>query len=121
MELDDYSRFELRSPDPTCNPYLTFALILAAGLEGIKNKTPLMDELVFGEDEITKNVQTDERIEELPITLMDALAEMRADPLINDVLGVNLAKKYIELKTAEWMDYIKTVHPWEIDRYLSIY
>nr|WP_320023895.1 type I glutamate--ammonia ligase [uncultured Acetobacterium sp.] len=121
MELDDYSRFELRSPDPTCNPYLTFALILAAGLEGIKNKTPLMNELVFGEDEITKNVQTDERIEELPITLMDALAEMRADPLISDVLGVNLAKKYIELKTAEWMDYIKTVHPWEIDRYLSIY
>ncbi|MBI4858627.1 MAG: type I glutamate--ammonia ligase [Acetobacterium woodii] len=121
MELDDYSRFELRSPDPTCNPYLTFALILAAGLEGIKNKTPLMNELVFGEDEITKNVQTDERIEELPITLMDALAEMREDPLISDVLGVNLAKKYIELKTAEWMDYIKTVHPWEIDRYLSIY
>lgn len=121
MELDDYSRFELRSPDPTCNPYLTFALILAAGLEGIKNKTPLMAELVFGEEEITKNLQTNESIEELPITLMDALTEMKADPLICDVLGENLAKKYIELKTAEWMDYIKTVHPWEIDRYLSIY
>jgi glutamine synthetase len=52
---------------------------------------------------------------------MDALMEMDADPLIKTVLGENLAEKYIELKTAEWMDYIKTVHPWEIERYLLTY
>ena len=46
---------------------------------------------------------------------------MYADPLIKSVLGQSLANKYIELKTAEWMDYLKTVHPWEIDRYLLIY
>lgn len=120
-ESDDYYRFELRSPDPTCNPYLTFALILAAGLEGIERKLPLMDELILGEDEIAKDPQRNEKIEELPITLSDALVEMESDPLIEMVLGKSLTKKYVELKTAEWMDYIKTVHPWEIDHYLSTY
>jgi glutamine synthetase len=119
LELDDYSRFELRSPDPTCNPYLTFALILAAGMEGIEKKLPLMDELTLAENEI--NEKCNNSIEELPITLMDALVEMGKDELIKTVLGESLTKKYIELKTSEWMDYIKTVHPWEIRRYLSTY
>ncbi|MBC3890017.1 type I glutamate--ammonia ligase [Acetobacterium paludosum] len=118
---DNYFRFELRSPDPTCNPYLTFALILEAGLEGIEKKLPLMDELAMGENEIIKDVKINESIEELPITLIEAIADMKADPLIKTILGENLAKNYIELKTLEWMDYIKTVHPWEIDRYLSTY
>lgn len=121
MESDEYYRFELRGPDPTCNPYLTFAIILAAGLEGIEKKLVLMDELKLDEDEITRDPLAVKNIEELPITLMDALTEMNADPLIKTVLGESLAEKYIELKTAEWMDYIKTVHPWEIDRYLLTY
>jgi glutamine synthetase len=121
MESDEYYRFELRGPDPTCNPYLTFAIILAAGLEGIEKKLVLMDELKLDEDEITKDPLAVKSIAELPITLMDALTEMDADPLIKIVLGEDLAEKYIELKTAEWMDYIKTVHPWEIDRYLLTY
>lgn len=121
MESDEYYRFELRGPDPTCNPYLTFAIILAAGLEGIEKKLVLMDELKLDEDEITRDPLAVKNIEELPITLMDALTEMAADPLIKTVLGESLAEKYIELKTAEWMDYIKTVHPWEIDRYLLTY
>lgn len=121
MESDEYYRFELRGPDPTCNPYLTFAIILAAGLEGIEKKLELMDELKLDEDEITRDPMAVKNIQELPITLMDALTEMDADPLIKTVLGESLAEKYIELKTAEWMDYIKTVHPWEIDRYLLTY
>ena len=121
MESDEYYRFELRGPDPTCNPYLTFAIILAAGLEGIEKKLVLMDELKLDEDEITRDPMAVKNIQELPITLMDALTEMAADPLIKTVLGDSLAEKYIELKTAEWMDYIKTVHPWEIDRYLLTY
>jgi glutamine synthetase len=121
MESDEYYRFELRGPDPTCNPYLTFAIILAAGLEGIDKKLVLMDELKLDEDEITRDPMAVKNIQELPITLMDALTEMDADPLIKTVLGESLAEKYIELKTAEWMDYIKTVHPWEIDRYLLTY
>lgn len=121
MESDEYYRFELRGPDPTCNPYLTLAIILAAGLEGIDKKMTLMDELKLDEDEITRDPAALKNIEELPITLMDALTEMAVDPLIKRVLGQDLADKYIELKTAEWMDYIKTVHPWEIDRYLLTY
>ncbi|WP_303869914.1 type I glutamate--ammonia ligase [Acetobacterium wieringae] len=121
MESNEYYRFELRGPDPTCNPYLTFAIILAAGLEGIEKQMVLMDELKLDENEITRDPQAVKSIQELPITLIEALAEMDADPLIKMVLGDTLADKYIELKTAEWMDYIKTVHPWEIDRYLLTY
>jgi glutamine synthetase len=121
MESDEYYRFELRGPDPTCNPYLTFALILAAGLEGIEQQMVLMDELKLGEEEISKDPVAADTIQELPITLIDALTEMAADPLIKSVLGEELTEKFIELKTAEWMDYIKTVHPWEIDRYLLTY
>lgn len=119
--IDSYFRFELRSPDPTCNPYLTFALILEAGLEGIEKKLPLMDESDLDEDEILKDSQKYKNIEELPITLIEAIDAMKSDALIKRVLGENLANNYIELKTLEWMDYIKTVHPWEIDRYLSTY
>lgn len=121
LEADEYYRFELRGPDPTCNPYLTFAIILAAGLEGIDKQLVLMDELKLDEEEITRDPLAIKNIQELPITLIDALTEMEADPLIKNVLGENLAAKYIELKTAEWMDYIKTVHPWEIERYLLTY
>ena len=121
MESDEYYRFELRGPDPTCNPYLTFAIILAAGLEGIEKKLVLMDELKLDEDQITRDPLAVKNIQELPITLIDTLTEMDADPLIKSVLGQSLANKYIELKTAEWMDYLKTVHPWEIDRYLLTY
>lgn len=117
----DYSRMELRSPDPTCNPYLTFALILAAGMEGLLKKLPLMDELILGANEITKDSKTAKIIEELPITLCEAIAAMENDALIESVLGEELTKKYVELKKQEWLDYIKTVHPWEIDRYFSIY
>jgi glutamine synthetase len=88
-------------------------------MEGIEKKLPLMDELTLAENEI--NEKCNNSIEELPITLMDALVEMGKDELIKTVLGESLTKKYIELKTSEWMDYIKTVHPWEIRRYLSTY
>lgn len=108
VAVGQYSRMELRSPDPTCNPYLTFAVILAAGLEGLAKKMPLMEEV---------NLEA----ESLPVTLAEAICAMEADALIASVLGNDLKQKYIELKKQEWMDYIKTVHPWEIDRYLSIY
>lgn len=118
---DHFFKFELRSPDPTCNPYLTFALILEAGLEGIEKKLPLMAASELDEDEILKDAKKYEDIEELPITLIEAIEAMKKDPLITRVLGASLANNYAELKTLEWMDYIKTVHPWEIDRYLSTY
>lgn len=121
IESNEFGRFELRGPDPTCNPYLTFALILAAGLEGIEKQLVLRDELEQEVDELSKALTPVEHDQELPMTLKEALDEMKADALINSVLGENLAKKYIEIKTAEWMDYIKTVHPWEIDRYLLTY
>ncbi|MGV8906421.1 MAG: type I glutamate--ammonia ligase [Acetobacterium sp.] len=119
--IEEYARMELRSPDPTCNPYLTFALILAAGLEGLLMKLPLMDELNLEAKEIIPETQMIKSIDELPISLFEAVKAMEADPLIESVLGEELLKKYSDLKRKEWADYIKTVHPWEIDRYFAIY
>ena len=109
--VGDYCRMELRSPDPACNPYLTFALILAAGLEGIEKKLPLMNPL--GE--------APAKLQKLPMTLREALGEMEKDTLVAEVLGEKTAQKYIQLKSWEWRQYIGMVHEWEIDRYFSTF
>ena len=109
--VGDYCRMELRSPDPACNPYLTFALILAAGLEGIEKKLPLMNPL--GE--------APAKLQKLPMTLREALREMEKDTLVAEVLGEKTAQKYIQLKSWEWRQYIGMVHEWEIDRYFSTF
>ncbi|WKY47885.1 glutamine synthetase family protein [Eubacteriaceae bacterium ES3] len=115
-EIFGHCRFELRSPDPTCNPYLIFALVLEAGLEGIEKQMVLEESLMIAND-----MDYESQLEELPMTLMDALREMEKDPLIEAVLGSELKQKYIDLKKVEWNEYTKTVHPWEIDHYLSVY
>jgi glutamine synthetase len=115
-EFSGHSRLELRSPDPTCNPYLIFALVLEAGLDGMEKNLPLDEKLLIKSD-----TDLSAGFEELPMNLNDALREMEKDPLIQDVLGSELTKKYIILKKAEWNEYTKTVHPWEIDHYLSVY
>lgn len=109
--VGDYCRMELRSPDPACNPYLTFALVLAAGLEGIEKKLTLMDPL--GEAPAA--------LQKLPMTLREALGEMEKDTLVAEVLGEKTTQKYIQLKSWEWRQYIGMVHEWEIDRYFSTF
>lgn len=109
--VGDYCRMELRSPDPSCNPYLTFALILAAGLEGIEEKLPLMAPLGDEPSNLRK----------LPMTLEEALEEMKKDELVTETLGPETAQKYIKLKSCEWRQYLGMVHEWEIDRYFSTF
>jgi glutamine synthetase len=117
----DATRIELRNPDPACNPYLTFAIILAAGLDGIEKgmKPPAS---------VEKNIYTlseTERkelsIERLPENLCDALNELEKDPLILDTLGEHAASCFIQAKRQEWDDYKSRVHNWEIDQYLYRY
>lgn len=100
--LSKNQRIELRSPDPSCNPYLTLGLVLAAGIEGIENKRDLP--------------QTYKEIK-LPDTLKEALDAMKEDTLIAEVLGNETLNNYLKAKKAEWQEYSAFVHDWEMERY----
>jgi glutamine synthetase len=115
------TRVELRSPDPACNPYLAIAVILAAGLDGVRNA-------IDPGEPVNKNVFTMShrekrrlRIDELPSNLKEAIAATRKDPLIREALGDHIFQHFTEAKLAAWHEYESTVHPWEVDRYLARY
>lgn len=113
------TRVELRNPDPTANPYLALAVMLRAGLDGIKNKIqppPSVDRNIFHMDE---TVRAEYGIESLPGSLEEAIKEMEKDPLIRETLGEHIYNKYIEAKKLEWDDYRTKISQWEIDRYIS--
>lgn len=113
-----FTRIELRCPDSAANPYLSLAVCLAAGLDGIRNKlTP--------PDSVDKNIfslSNKERealgIRRLPTTLKEAIAKLEKDEFILQVLGEHISKKYIEAKKTEWNDYCTQVSQWEIEQYL---
>ncbi len=112
---------EFRSPDPSCNPYLAFAVNLKAGLDGIKSKItppPPVDQNIFemSEQELQKL-----GIGRLPASLGDALEELKKDSLIQEALGPHIYEKFMAAKTLEWNEYRVQVHPWERDMYLSKY
>jgi len=115
------TRIELRSPDPTCNPYLTFAVILAAGLDGIKRglKPPApVDRNIY---KLTCEERADLSIEQLPQSLKEALDALEKDSLIMETLGEHAASRYIAFKRQEWDEYQSHVHDWEIGQYLYRY
>ncbi|MBM7582388.1 glutamine synthetase [Caldicoprobacter guelmensis] len=115
------TRLELRSPDPSCNPYLAFAVILAAGLDGIKNKIqppPPTDKNIF---RMTREERIREGIESLPASLEEAINEMEKSELVRETLGEHIFTKYIEAKRKEWEDYRTKITPWEIEHYLTKY
>jgi len=115
------ARIELRCPDPSCNPYLAFAVMLKAGLDGIKNDlTPPepVEENIYqldGESLVKKNIGV------LPTSLREALDELKKDKLIHEVLGEHLFERYIDVKTKEWDQFKKRVTNWEIETYLDIF
>ena len=116
------TRIELRSPDPTCNPYLEMALCLAAGLDGIKKGLTLQsanDENIYALSK--KEKKEKKKIEHLSTTLKEAIREAEADPFIREVLGDYIYSNYIAGKKAEWNEYRRTVSQWEIDKYMINY
>nr|MDA8226353.1 type I glutamate--ammonia ligase [Desulfitobacterium hafniense] len=115
------TRVELRSPDPSCNPYLALAVQLKAGLDGIKNKLipPSSVDLNIYEMNIEERKQLG--IESLPGNLMEALEELKRDNVIRDALGEHIYNRFIEAKSKEWNRYNMTVHQWEINQYLEMY
>ncbi len=113
-----YNRVELRSPDPTCNPYLTLALLLEAGLEGIQNELPLMPELNLNAYNLTSNELTTLGIDVLPENLSVAMKFMKQSDFMQNVLGQHIFNNYLALKNTEWNIYNQTVHEWEVQHYL---
>ena len=113
------TRVELRSPDPSCNPYLAFAVMIAAGLDGIERKLDPgapVNKNIFAMSHREKRRL---RIDDLPGDLREATLAMKKDPLIREVLGDHLFTHFLEAKQAAWEEYSATVHAWEVDRYLA--
>ncbi|MBO5237732.1 MAG: glutamine synthetase [Lachnospiraceae bacterium] len=112
------TRVELRSPDPAANPYLLFALCLAAGLDGIKHKMEPPKSVNGNIFEMSEREMKRAKIESLPADLNQAIIEMEKDPFIKEVLGNHVFSKYVEAKKVEWDHYRMQVSQWEISEYL---
>ena len=115
---EGHNRIELRSPDTACNPYLALSLILAAGLDGINHQMQLAPALIENAYALSPEELTTLNIDTLPVNLNEALSEMKNSSFVKSVLGEHIYNKYIAIKDAEWQDYNRTVHNWEIQRYL---
>ncbi|AET66563.1 glutamine synthetase, type I [Desulfosporosinus orientis DSM 765] len=115
------TRIELRSPDPSCNPYLTLALLLEAGMDGLNKRLSLMEPVNVNIYELTAEQEEKLQLDRLPSNLLFALEEMKKDPLIRATLGDHTFNKYLKAKTLEWEAYDSTIHAWELEKYLKPY
>ena len=113
------TRIELRSPDPSANPYLALAVCLRAGLDGIANKIMPPDSVDCNIFEMSEAEKKENGIEEIPGTLIEAIYDMEKDDLVRAVLGEHTYTKYIAAKKAEWYRYRSQVTDWEINEYLN--
>jgi glutamine synthetase len=115
------TRCELRCPDPAANPYLVFATMLAAGLDGIEKNMQAPDpveENIFAFDA----AEVERRgIGSVAATLKDAIEALKENSVIRGVLGEHTFAKYYEAKNAEWDDYRVAVSEWELERYMEMY
>ncbi|MBV9359161.1 MAG: glutamine synthetase, partial [Chloroflexi bacterium] len=114
------TRMELRCPDPACNPYLTFAVLLQAGLEGIEHRYELPDPMETNLYHLSSEERRRLGIEQLPATLGEAIELTAESELVLRVLGEHMFNRYIEIKRQEWDDYRVQVTPWELERYLPV-
>lgn len=115
------ARIELRCPDPSCNPYLAFAVMLRAGLEGVREKlvapAPVEENLY----EFDARMLAHHGVQTLPSNLREALDEMEKDDLIQETLGSHVYERFLEAKRQEWDEYRIRVSGWEIERYLHVF
>ncbi len=115
------TRVELRCPDPACNPYLSLAVCLAAGLDGIERKLKAPAQVtdnIFAMDARTRKRRG---IDSLPGSLEEAIAELKKDKLILSTLGEHVSAAYIEGKEREWDEYRTSISNWEIQKYITQY
>jgi glutamine synthetase len=115
------TRIEVRSVDPSANPYLAMAVLLAAGLDGIKNKLTApqpVDQNIYA---LSKKQREELGIIDLPATLADAIELLKSDEVMTKALGRHLFERFVEAKKIEWDLFRTQVHPWEREQYLTQY
>nr|MBN2277102.1 glutamine synthetase [candidate division Zixibacteria bacterium] len=112
------TRIELRSPDPACNPYLAFAIMLAAGLDGLENKYPLSNPIEENIFTMSDDDRKSRKIGSLPDSLENAIKAMEKSKLVRETLGGHVFDKLIANKWVEWDDYRKSVTNFELEKYL---
>jgi glutamine synthetase len=113
------TRAEIRCPDPACNPYLTFACLLHAGLDGIEHGYDLPDPMETNLYHLTAEQRRERGIVSLPETLGEAIDELAGSELARKALGPHIFDRYVELKRKEWDEYRVQLTEWELERYLA--
>lgn len=116
---EGHTRLELRCPDPSANPYLAAAVMLASGLDGIRNHLPLPDAL--DESLLRQDRSRLRQLETLPASLEEAVDELAQDDVILGALGPYISDRYLAAKRQELAEYHQQVTPWELERYLTRY
>ena len=116
---EEATRAEIRCPDPACNPYLTFACLLHAGLEGIEHGYELPEPMETNLYHLTAEQRRERGIVSLPETLGEAIDELSQSELARKALGPHIFDRYVELKRKEWDDYRVQLTEWELEKYLS--
>ncbi len=114
------TRAEIRCPDPSCNPYLTFAALLHAGLEGIERGYELEEPMETNLYHLSPAQRKERGIVALPETLGEAVDALSGSDLMRNALGEHIFERYIELKQKEWDEYRIQLTQWELDRYLGV-
>ena len=112
------TRVEYRAPDSACNPYLAFAVVLAAGLQGVEQGYELPPEADANLFDLSERELRTRGIRPLPGSLKEAVDEMAESKLLTDTLGEHVFEWFIRNKRAEWRDYSVAVTQFELDRYL---
>jgi glutamine synthetase len=115
------THLELRSPDPSCNPYLALAATIRAGLDGIRHRLTPPPPVRRNLSRLSEAERRDLGVENLPASLIEALQEFRRDTVVQEALGEYLSHHFLEAKHIEWDVYRTAVHPWEVDQYLTVY
>jgi glutamine synthetase len=113
------TRLEFRSPDPSCSPYLGFAAILAAGLDGVRRKIEPEDPVDLNIYELSDEERGRLGIRLLPSNLREALDFLEEDMVVRDALGEHVYANFSRLGSLEWEMYNRQVHPWEVERYIN--
>lgn len=115
------TRVEVRSVDPSANPYLALAVLLKAGLDGIANKLQAPEPVDRNIYVMTKEEREEAGIVDLPGTLLQALENLKSDDVMVDALGDHILEHFLEAKEIEWDMFRTQVHQWERDQYIEMY
>ncbi|PSR22413.1 MAG: type I glutamate--ammonia ligase [Sulfobacillus acidophilus] len=115
------TRIELRSPDPSCNPYLALAVVIKAGLAGLKHRYDLPAPVTRNPYRMHESERRELGVDRLPESLHEALSYLEEDSVVWEALGDHIAQRFVEAKRLEWDVYRHEVHQWELEQYLTVY